>query len=187
MRRGDVASNGGDARESFFRDDNEVREASIHPRSKQPHVRAHVGAPTRAGSAVSAGNLRSESDLRARGGNVDPRGEIASDAPHACCDFVPEDHARGDAVRLLSRRDAQVRPAQRCCFHGQENVAWAKCWDGAFLEHQGAGGVKRRCEHGIHAPSIGLVPIAGGAPFIPSTRAIEHAHHHCRTYVLYNG
>ena len=151
------------------------------------HIRAHVGAPARAGNAVPAGNLRSESGLRARGGNVDSRGEVASDAPHACCDFVPEDHARGDAVRLLSRRDAQVRPTQRCCFDGQENVARAKCWDGAFLEHQGTGGVKRRCKHGVHTPSIGLVPIGGGAPFVLSVRAIEHAHHRYRTYVLYNG
>ena len=120
---------------------------------------------------MSAGNLGSESDLRARSGNVDPCGEVASNTPHACGDFVPEDHARGDAVRLLACCDAQVRAAQGCCFDGEENVAWAECWDGAFVESQGAGGVKRRCEHGFHAPSIGLVLLVGGAPFTPSVRA----------------
>ncbi|SIA34284.1 Uncharacterised protein [Mycobacteroides abscessus subsp. abscessus] len=55
---------------------------------------------------MSAGNFGSECDLRARSGNVDPCGEVASNAPYACGDFVPEDHARGDAVRLLSRCDA---------------------------------------------------------------------------------
>ena len=109
------------------------------------------------------------------GGNVDPRGEVTSDAPHACRDFVPEDHARGNAVRLLSRRDAQVRPAQRRCFDGKENVARAERRNRAFLEYQGAGGAERRCEHGFHAPSIGLVTIAGGAPFAHlSTRTHMH-------------
>lgn len=131
---------------------------------------------------MSAGNLRSESDLHARSGNVDPCGELASNAPHACGDFVPEDHARGDAVRFLSSRNAKVRAAQGCCFDGEENIAWAECWDGAFVEYQGTGGAKRRCEHGFHAPSIGLVPSWEGrrspplyAPtYIPTITTIEH-------------
>ena len=111
VRRGDLASDGGNARERFFGNKDEVGEASIHPRSEQAHVRAHVGAVAGTGRAASAGNLRSESDLRAWSGNVDPCGEVASNAPHACGDFVPEDHTRGDAVRLLSSRNAQVRAA----------------------------------------------------------------------------
>jgi len=125
VRWGDLASDGGNARERFFGNKDEVGEASIHPRSEQAHVRAHVGAVADTGRAVSAGNLRSESDLRAWSRNVDPCGEVASNAPHACGDFVPEDHTRGDAVRLLSSRNAQVRAAQSCCFDGEENVAWA--------------------------------------------------------------
>ena len=157
MRRGDLASDGGDAGERFFGDEDEVGEASVDTRSEQAHVRAHVGALTRAGAAVSAGNFRGEADLGPWRGNVNAYSEVVSDAPDSSSNFVAENDSGGDAVGLLSRRDAQVRATQGRCFHREKNIAGAKCWDGAFVDDQIARGTERRCEHGVHASSIRLV------------------------------
>ena len=169
--RGDFASHGGNACERFFGNEDEVGEASVHPCSEQAHVRAHVGTPTHARFAAPAGDFRREADLRPRRGNVNACGEFVSDAPDASSNFVAENDSGGDAVGLLPRRNAQVRAAQGCCFDGEENVTRAKCWDRAFVEYQCAGGVKRRCEHGFHPPSIGLVFLMGGVPYALSVRA----------------
>ena len=118
---------------------------------------AHVGTPTHARFAAPAGNFRREADLRPRRGNVNTCSEFVSDAPDASSNFVAENDSGGDAVGLLSRRDAQVRATQGCCFNREKNIAWAKCRDGAFVDDQIAGGTERRCEHGVHASSIRLV------------------------------
>lgn len=87
--------------------------------------------------------------------------KVHAELPHARGDLVAEDHAGGDAVRLLSGDDTQVRAAQSRGFDSQEDVARPQDWQWAANQGEGAGGRKRRCEHGIHATRIGLVDLGG--------------------------
>ena len=151
---GDLGSDGSDACEGRFRHENEVRKPAVNSRSKQAHVRAYVGAATGAWVTVPAGDLRREADLRSRRGGVDVCGKVVSQSPDAGCDFVAEDDSGAHAVRLLSRRDTQVRAAQGRRLDGEENVARAELRDWAFFEREGTGGVKRRREHGGHESRI---------------------------------
>lgn len=61
---------------------------------------------------MAAGDFRGEAHLGSRCGRVDSWAKVHAELPHARGDLVAEDHAGGDAVRLLSGDDTQVRAAQ---------------------------------------------------------------------------
>ena len=88
---------------------------------------------------MAAGDFRGEAHLGSRCGRVDSWTKVHAELPHARGDLVAEDHAGGDAVRLLSGDDTQVRAAQSRGFDSQEDVARPQEWQWAANQSEGAG------------------------------------------------
>ena len=160
-----------------------VGESSVRSGSKERHVRADVRTSSRAGRAIAAGDFRGEAHLGSRCGRVDSWAKVHAELPHARGNLVAEDHAGGDAVRLLSGDDAQVRATQGRGFDAQEDVARPQDWQWAAKQGEGAWGGKRRCEHGIHATRIGLVDLGRDSVVRRQSGSTQRY----RTYVRYDG